>query len=115
MPLVNDHDLQFDFDSHGEKHFSGNGTRFTQGKGVVNPALINLIRPHIGRIRRDAKGRTQTYYLTAPPQVYTGGRELRIQADYIFGRNDKIVFHGYPCDVTAFTLSRTIAGPPIPP
>lgn len=109
---VNNHPITFTYDVHGDKHFPGGpaGTKFGGVKAVVNPALEALINPHIGRIRRDANGKAQTYYQTEPPQPYTNGQAVAIQVDYTAGSPDGITYHGYPRDVVAYRLSRTLGG-----
>jgi len=115
---VNTHPLPLTYDVHGDKHFPGGppGTKFTDTKAVINPLLVAMITPHTGRIRRDANGKNQTYYLSMPQQPYTAlnGPELAIQVDYLAGPPDSITYHGYPRDVHAFVLSRTLGGLPIP-
>ena len=113
---VNTHPITYTYDVHGDKHFDGGpqGTKFEGTKAHVNPLLTALIAPHVGRIRRHANGKVQTYYLTEPVQTYTRGQQLAIQVDYTPGPPDNIGFHGYPRDVNAYVLSTTLAGPPIP-
>jgi hypothetical protein len=104
-------------DVHGDKHFPGGlaGTKFTVGAGAnakkdVNEFLKRMILPLRGRIRRDANGTTQPYYLTERPNDYTNGQNLVIQVDYVASR-DAITFHGYPdANVRVYSLSRTKGG-----
>jgi hypothetical protein len=114
---VNNTPITFAYDTHGDKHFPGGptGTKFTGTAAVINPQLVNLIRPLVGRIRRDANGTTQTYYLTTGPTAYTGGQQLAIQVDYEVGPPERITYHGYPRAVTVIGLSRTLGGAPIAP
>lgn len=113
LKLVNTHPASaYTYDTHGDKHFPGgpDGTKFTAGKGTVNPKLVNLIKAQIGRIRRDAKGRKQTYYYTLDGIPECGGKDLTIQVDYD-GLKDSITYHGYPDDsVRVHALSRTKGG-----
>jgi hypothetical protein len=106
----------YTYDTHGDKHFPGGpqGTKFNKPKTTVNPKLVALIKPEIGRIRRDAKGKDQTYYLTATRGITEcGGKPLTIQVDYDFSK-DSITYHGYPDDgVTKNSLSRSKGGPAI--
>lgn len=105
------------YDVHGDKHFAGGpaGTKFSGAKTVVNPFIEELVAPLAGRIRRDAAGRTApyTYYLTARPNQYTGKQSLVVQIDYT-PSPESLTYHGYPADVTAYVLSRTLAGAAIP-
>ena len=114
---VNNTPIAYAYDTHGDKHFPGGpqGTKFTGTAAVINPQLVNLIRPQVGRIRRDANGTTQTYYLSTGPTGYTGGQQLAIQVDYEAGPPERISYHGYPRAVTVIGLSRTLGGAPIPP
>ena len=113
VKLVNTHPAKaYTYDSHGDKHFPGgpDGTKFTAGKSTVNPKLVNLIRPQLGRIRRDAKGANQTYYYTLDGIPECGGKDLTIQIDYN-AREDSIGYHGYPdASVTVHSLSRSKGG-----
>jgi len=108
---VNTHSITLTYDTHGDKHFPGGppGTKFTAGKTVVNPVLETLIRAQIGRIRRDANGRSQTYYLSERPNQYTNGESFAIQIDYT-ASPEGITYHGYPRDVRVYVLSRTLGG-----
>src|SRR5690606_21145057 len=47
---VNTHPIAFVYDTHGDKHFPGGpqGTKFSDGKDVVNPFLVQLITPLVG-------------------------------------------------------------------
>jgi hypothetical protein len=113
---VNTQPITYTYDTHGDKHFEGGtaGTKFVGTKQVINPLLVNLISPNLGRIRRDANGNAQTYYLSEPPQTYTNGQQLAIQVDYSPGLVETITYHGYPRDVTVYVLSRALGGAPIP-
>ena len=114
--LVNSHPPTFHYDTHGDKHFPGGdpGTKFSAGSSVVNPKLRTLILPLIGRIRRDAKGKKQSYYLTTNGIPECKGMDLTIQVDFDF-ETDSITYHGYPDDnVISYALSRTKNGSPIP-
>jgi hypothetical protein len=112
---INNTPLAYTYDTHGDKHFPGGpqGTKFTGTAAVINPQLVNLIRPQVGRIRRDANGSNQTYYLTTGPTPYTGGQQLAIQVDYQVGPPETITYHGYPRAVAVIGLSRTLGGAPI--
>jgi hypothetical protein len=114
---VNNTPIAFTYDTHGDKHFPGGpaGTKFTGTAAVINPQLVNIIRPQVGRIRRDANGTKQTYYLTTGVQTYTNGQQLAIQVDYEVGPPEQITYHGYPRAVAVIGLSRTLGGVPIPP
>ena len=106
----------YTYDTHGDKHFPGgvDGSKFTKEKSVVNPKLVALIAPVLGRIRRDAKGHNQSYYLTTAGIPECGGKHLTIQVDYNFA-NDSIMYHGYPdASVTTYSLSRSKGGSAIP-
>lgn len=110
--LVNTLPPAFEYDTHGDKHFGGKiGTNFTAGKGVVNHAIEELIAPLIGRIRRDANGHNQTYYLTAPAIAHCPkGYNLTVQIDYVYA-GDRVCYHGYPDDnMRKFVLSRSKGG-----
>lgn len=115
--LVNTHPVTaYNYDTHGDKHFPGGtpGTKFSAGSNVVNPQLIALIQPNVGRIRRDAKGKNQSYYLTTTGIPQCGGKDLTIQVDFDF-ESDTITYHGYPDDnVINYSLSRTKNGAAIP-
>ena len=124
--LVDEQPAAFTYDVHGNKHFSGGtgGTKFVRMVGkklepvastVVNPQLVSIITPLVGRIRRDANGRNQTYYLThAGITQCPTGYDLTIQIDFNFA-SDEITYHGYPDNtVTAHSLSRTKSGRAIP-
>lgn len=115
--IINERDVvNYKYDPHGDKHFRGGppGTKFTADKDTVNPLSIDLIRPQIGRIRRDANGRNQTYYLTAQKNAYSNGMDITVQVDFDF-RSDTITFHGYPDKgVKKYVLSRTKGGEAIP-
>jgi hypothetical protein len=39
---------------------------------------------------------------------------MAVQVDYEFSPVEKITYHGYPRDVTAYVLSTTLGGPEIP-
>jgi hypothetical protein len=116
---VNTHAITFTYDTHGDKHFPGGppGTKFTGSKLTVNPQLVALIQPEVGRIRRDANGRNQTYYLTVTPKPYSNGMSVCIQVDYSVGlTTEGITYHGYPdSSVHVHVLSRTKGGTPVPP
>jgi hypothetical protein len=114
---VGAHPITYTYDTHGDKHFPGGpaGTKFTGTKVAVNPLLVAMIAAQLGRIRRDANGAAQTYYLSAAPQAYTGGQALAIQVDYTPGPPDSITYHGYPRAVTSYVLSRSLGGAPIAP
>lgn len=110
--LVNNHPSTYNYDPHGAKHFPGGpaGTKFTAGSGVVNPQLVALIQPEIGRIRRDARGNNQSYYFTAAGIAQCGNSDLTIQVDFDFA-SDSITYHGYPDNgVVVYALSRTKNG-----
>lgn len=110
--LVDAHPVTFAYDTHGNKHFPGGppGTKFTAGQGVVNPQLEAMIGPLRGRIRRDARGKDQNYYLTSEGIEECDGKDLTIQVDYTYA-TDTITYHGYPDDnVAAYSLSRTKGG-----
>jgi len=110
---VNTHPITYAYDAHGDKHFPGGpaGTKFTQGKAVVNPALQVLIGAQLGRIRRDANGKAQTYYYPLAAQGYTNGMPLCIQVDYAPGPPETITYHGYPdAGVVVLVLSRAKGG-----
>jgi hypothetical protein len=120
--LVNTHPAVFQYDTHGDKHFPGGpqGTKFNAGgvvqatKASINPLLTGLINPHRGRIRRDANGHNQTYYLTDSAKPWTvNGPNLCIQVDYVY-QPESFGYHGYPDAVPVFTLSRTKGGAAIP-
>ncbi len=117
--LVNTHPIEFQYDAHGDKHFTKGmpGTKFQMGtanKATVNTYLQNKINPLRGRIRRDANGVARTYYLTEGPGQYTGTLKLSVQVDYT-PSPEKITFHGYPdAGVTVYSLSRSKGGPAIP-
>ncbi|MGC2657185.1 MAG: hypothetical protein WA324_04340 [Bryobacteraceae bacterium] len=115
VALVNTHPLTYTYDTHGDKHFPGGpaGTKFTGTKLQVNPLLVALITPELGRIRRDANGSAQTYYLSSTPMMYTNGQQLAIQVDYVPGPPETITYHGYPRAVTGYVLSRALGGAPI--
>ncbi len=113
--LVNTHAATYIYDTHGDKHFPGGpaGTKFTAGRATVNPLLENLIIPEIGRIRRNAKGRDQSYYLTTGGNAHSGRSDITIQVDFTFS-SDTVTYHGYPdSGVTRYVLSRTKNGEPI--
>lgn len=117
---VNTTPIPMNYDVHGDKHFPGGGSKGTNfpvaisQKAQVNAAIRALIDPLKGRIRRDAKGKSQTYYLTERPTTYTGRMSLVIQVDYI-ATPESIGYHGYPSDnVHIYTLARTIGGAAIP-
>ena len=113
---VNSHPIEYSYDVHGDKHFPGGaqGTKFSQNKQAVNPELEKLIKAELGRIRRDANGKVQTYYLTTNSQPYSKNLPVCIQVDYVPGPPEKITYHGYPDDgIRVFALSRTKGGPAI--
>jgi len=115
--LVNNHPATFTYDPHGDKHFPGGpkGTKFNGTKQVVNPQLVNIITPNVGRIRRDANGKNQSYYLTTNGITQCpNGDDLTIQVDFNYA-NDTITYHGYPDrNVLRHSLSRVKGGNPIP-
>jgi hypothetical protein len=105
--------ITYAYDTHGDKHFPGGkkGTKFTDGKSVINPLLEAIIAQNLARITTNAAGANQTYYYTSAgiTQCPTG-HALVIQIDYEHAAN-KITYHGYPDrSVTAYTLSRTKGG-----
>lgn len=109
---VNTTAMAYSYDVHGEKHFPGGpkGTKFNAGKDVVNPILQALIDGQRGRIRRDAKGTKQSYYLTSGAIPQSGGSNICIQVDYL-PHPELITFHGYPDDgVVVLSLSRQKCG-----
>ncbi|UAJ08652.1 hypothetical protein [Polymorphobacter megasporae] len=112
---VNTTPITMTYDVHGDKHFPGGqpGTKFpvaAHQKAQVNTAIRALIDPVKGRIRRDAKGKNQTYYLTERPTTYTGAMSLVVQVDYI-ASPESIGYHGYPsANVPIYTISRTLGG-----
>lgn len=119
-PLLDNHvsndQANFVYDTHGNRHFLGGsqGTKFTAGRGTVNPQLVILISAQIGRIRRDAKGNNQTYYFTRAGINECGNQDLTIQVDYTYA-TDTVTYHGYPDNnVTVYSLSRTKNGAAIP-
>ncbi len=106
----------YTYDTHGDKHFPGgsDGSKFTKDKSTVNPKLVAFITPVLGRIRRDAKGKNQSYYLTNAGIPECGGKHLTIQVDFNYA-NDSIMYHGYPdASVTVYSLSRAKGGTAIP-
>lgn len=108
----------FTYDIHGDKHFPGGpaGTKFIKGtKADINRKIEELLKPLIGRIRRDANGQNRTYYYTGDldPHCPPSYPNLVVQVDYI-AATDTINYHGYPADVRVFALSRTIGGSQIP-
>ena len=113
---VNTQPITYTYDTHGDKHFDGGpaGTKFVGTKITINPLLVAKIAPFLGRIRRDANGRATTYYLSDGPTNYTNGQQLAIQVDYTPGPPETITYHGYPRAVTAYVLSKTLGGAPIP-
>jgi hypothetical protein len=115
VDLVETYGITFAYDPHGDKHFPGgpDGTKFRGTKAEVNPFIVDMIRPLVGRIRRHANGQNKTYYLTSGPNKYTNGQAMAVQVDYVYSP-EKIGYHGYPRDVTAYTLSETLGGPAIP-
>ena len=116
LPLatrVNAHSITFTYDTHGDKHVAGGpaGTKFLEGKATVNPALVHLITPEVGRVRRDANGKAQTYYMMTLPQRYSGRDPVCIQVDYMPGFQETITYHGYPSPaVVLYVLPRTLGG-----
>ncbi len=119
---VNTHPIKFEYDPHGDKHFPGgqkSDSKFVMGKATkatVNDYLRDMIKPLVGRIRRDANGIARSYYLTVVPGVYTAPSSLTVQVDYVpESQSEKIVFHGYPdASVIRHSLSRTKGGQAIP-
>ena len=113
---VQTHPITYAYDTHGDKHFEGGpqGTKFQGAKTVVNPFLVQKIAHELGRIRRHANGQKQTYYLSDAPNQYTNGQAMAIQVDYEVSPAEKITYHGYPRDVTAYVLSTSLGGAPIP-
>lgn len=116
IDLVQDTVIKMAYDGHGDKHFVGGsaGTKFNGRRENVNLFIQGLIAPLKGRIRSDANGRNQTYYLTAPPNDFTNGNSLVVQLDYVFAPEEKLGYHGYPSEKVQFhRLSRTYQGAPI--
>ena len=102
----------FSYDSHGDKHFPGGsaGTKFSDGKGEVNPQLESFIEAQIGRIRRDAAGAKTNYYYTLAGIAQCSGKDLVIQISYN-PATDTIEYHGYPDNnVQVRSLSRAKGG-----
>ncbi len=133
---------------HGDKHFprGTDGTKFatplplteTSVKDAVNRLLEQLIRPEIGRIRRNANGQDLTYYYTVnsadtnPTDAQTSKNledfltiskrdsriteiyPLTIQVDYFVGPPEVFRYHGYPDNgVIRYSLARFKNGQPI--
>lgn len=114
--LVDTQAPNFTYDSHGDKHFAGgSGTKFTAGKGTVNPILEGLLAAEIGRLRRHAAGTKTTYYYTgASIDQCPADHDLTIQLTYD-PASDTIDYHGYPDDsVTVYSLSTSKGGAAIP-
>ena len=111
--LVNSYPINYIYDTHGDKHFTGAGgaSRFTSPAAVVNPKLVSIIASDLGSIRRDAAGSNQTYYYTGDAIPECGAiKSLTIQIDYCFSP-ESITYHGYPdAGVITNTLSRTKNG-----
>jgi hypothetical protein len=104
---------RFDYDSHGDKHFPGGpkGTKFTAGKGTVNPILEGILGAEIGRLRANANGAKTLYYYTGPAiGECPAGHILTIQLDYD-PATDTLGYHGYPDRFDgAHSLSRAKGG-----
>jgi hypothetical protein len=68
---VQTHPIRYEYDTHGDKHFEGGpaGTKFRGDKNAVNAFLVQKIAPELGRIRRHANGKKQTYYLSDMPRA----------------------------------------------
>jgi hypothetical protein len=109
----------YTLDAHAiPKHYQG-GTakwhnKFTANMATVNPILTTAITAEIGRIRRDANGNNQTYYLIMGHIAQSQGFNVTIQADYNFAA-DSVGYHGYPDNnAPVLKLARTKAGAAIP-
>ena len=116
--LVNSLAPTFNYDPHGDKHFTGvksQGSQFSKGsQSSVNPKLEQIIQKEIGRIRRDANMSNQTYYLTCASISESNGDNVTIQVDYNYAA-DSVTYHGYPdSNTTTHVLSRTKGGSSIP-